>query len=288
MGVAVLLSLAIVPDVFAEERGVVIVEGNISPTCIETQCYDPTTITIAVGDTVVWVNEDVPAHTIVSGSPFDGQDGAFDSGLILPEKTFKQTFVTAGEYPYFCVLHPWATGTVLVSGSGATEPDAVPVETNSTNTIVVSEPDETVDRKVQSLGFIGQKVGDGTSYVMTYISQGSIETSFVNQENNFILFTFSTPAPEGDEIIMKLNDKMIINPNFVEVNGVPITDYNYVKQNEFNVLMFKTPVETWEIKVYGTQVVPEFGTIALVILAVAIVSVVIVTRKNPIMTSNTI
>jgi len=289
MGVAItLLSLSIVPDVFAEEKTVRIIEGNIDPTCIETQCYDPTTITIAVGDTVNWVNEDVPAHTIVSGSPYEGQDGAFDSGLILPEKNFKQTFVTAGDYPYYCVLHPWATGTVRVSGDFVPETiDVIDEETgeiigNTTTTAPVQEPIPEPDKKVRNLGFIGQKVGDGTSYVMSYISTGKIETSFVNQENNYILFTFSEPAPEGDEIIMKLHEDMIVNPNFVEVNGIQLDSYNYVKQDEYNSLMFRAPAETWEVRIYGTQVVPEFGTVAMMILAVAIVSVIVVSSRSSI------
>ncbi len=272
-------------DVFAEERTVKIVLGNIDPTCIETQCYDPTTIKINAGDTVAWTNEDVPAHTIVSGSPYEGQNGAYDSGLILPQKTFRQTFVTEGTYPYYCVLHPWATGTVIVGTAFVPETvdvidEETGVVTTTTTVPVIEEVEEApTTKRVQNLGFIGQKVGDGTSYLMPYISSGSIGTFKVDQENNFILFTFSTPAPEGDEIIMKLNEKMIINPNFVEVNGVMLDTYNYAKQEQFNVIMFKAPAETWEVKIYGSQVVPEFGTIAMIILAVAVISVVAVTRK---------
>lgn len=268
-------------DAYAEERGVVIVEGNIDPTCIESQCYDPTVITVAVGDTVVWENQDVPAHTIVSGSPFEGQDGAFDSGLILPNKDWKLTFVTAGDFPYYCVLHPWATGTVRVTAETVDVIDEETGEVIGTETTAPKTEDLPEEkRKVQSLGFIGQKVGDGRDYMMTYVSQGSIVSSFVNMEENYILFTFSTPAPAGDEILLKLHGEMIQNPNFVEANGVPLTEYNYVKQDQFNVLQLKTPVETWEIKVYGSQVVPEFGAIAWVILAVSIIGIIAVTKKT--------
>lgn len=268
---------------FADERAVSIVEGNIDPTCIEFQCYDPTVITIGVGDTVVWENNDIPAHTIVSGSPFSGQDGAFDSGLILPQKNWKQTFSTTGDFPYFCVLHPWATGTVRVVGT--VDVDVTDEETGEvTTTTIIPEQEALPEEKrtVQTLGFIGQKVGDGRDYSMTYITQGSISSSFVSMDSNYILFTFATPAPAGDQILMKLHEEMIINPNFVEVNGVPLTEYNYVKQEQFNVLQFETPVETWEIKVYGTQVVPEFGTIGILILIVSVIAIIGVTAKSKI------
>ena len=277
-----LIFVAMTPNVLAEEYNVSIVDGNIDPVCIETQCYDPTVITINTGDTIVWNNADIPAHTIVSGSAFEGQDGTFDSGLILPEKTFTHTFVNAGDYPYYCVLHPWAEGIVRVTGEPITETTIDEESGEEIVTVIppiqVPEIDDT--RKVQVIGFIGQKVGDGTSYTMSYISTGEIETSFVNQENSFILFTFSTPAPEGDEIIMKLHQDMIVNPNFVEVNGVPITEYNFGKQNEHNVLIFKAPVETWEIKVYGTQVVPEFGTVAMMVLAIGVIAVIVMFSKS--------
>ena len=63
-------------------------------------------------------------------------------------------------------------------------------KTVTTNAPITEDlPEE--KRSVQSLGFIGQKVGDGRDYLMTYVSQGAIESSFVNTEENYILFTFS-------------------------------------------------------------------------------------------------
>lgn len=268
-----------IADVYADKE-VIILNGNVDPQCIETSCYDKTVITIETGETITWINEDVPAHTIVSGSAFTGQDGGFDSGLILPEKTWDHTFILEGEYPYYCVLHPWATGLVKVTGDEMPETDEMIEEREDL------EIDTEDNRKVQQLGFIGQKVGDGRDYLMSYISTGSISSSFVNHEDNYILFTFSTPAPVGDEIIMKLKSGMIENPTFVEVNGVPLDSYpngyQYVKQGEDMTLMFKSPVELWEVKIYGTQVVPEFGSLAMMILAVTIISIIAITAKSKI------
>jgi glucose/arabinose dehydrogenase/plastocyanin len=76
--------------------------------------YQPNPVQVSVGDTVTWTNDDSTAHTVTSGQ--NGQpDGKFDSSIMAPQQTFEHTFTEgAGEYPYFCVLHPNMVGTVSV------------------------------------------------------------------------------------------------------------------------------------------------------------------------------
>ena len=91
--------------------------GSSVPGCEATdECFIPADVTVDVGGEVTWNNDDTAAHTITSGTPEDGPDGTFDSGLIMPGTTFSYTFEGAGVYPYFSVVHPWAMGTVTVSG----------------------------------------------------------------------------------------------------------------------------------------------------------------------------
>ena len=93
------------------------------PGCEETdQCFDPSTVTIEAGGEVVWSNDDTAVHTITSGALRDGgPDGVFDSGLLGPGETFSHTFTRAGDYPYFCMLHPWMTGRVVVQDPPAVQ-----------------------------------------------------------------------------------------------------------------------------------------------------------------------
>ncbi len=84
--------------------------------------YSPNPIEVTVGQTVVWTNDDSAFHTVTSGSAGAPDVGkAFDSGLAGPTaltskgKTFEHKFDTAGEYPYFCTLHPAMVGTVMVN-----------------------------------------------------------------------------------------------------------------------------------------------------------------------------
>src|ERR671922_1787806 len=96
--------------------GVSIVSGASSLT---DTAYSPNPIQVSVGTTVTWTNNDAQPHTVTSGS--NGQpDNKFNSSpnftpLLNPGQTFSFTFTQAGEYPYYCMLHPNMVGTVSVS-----------------------------------------------------------------------------------------------------------------------------------------------------------------------------
>jgi plastocyanin len=93
-----------------------IVPGSSSLT---TGAFSPNPIQVSVGNTVTWTNDDSQPHTVTSGS--NGQpDNKFNSSpnfnpLLNPGQTFSFTFTQAGDYPYFCMLHPNMVGTVSVS-----------------------------------------------------------------------------------------------------------------------------------------------------------------------------
>lgn len=90
--------------------------GTAVPGCEETnECYIPATVSINVGDTVSWSNDDTAAHTITAGSAADGPSGAFDSSLLIAGGIFEHTFDSSGNYDYYCMVHPWMVGDVKVS-----------------------------------------------------------------------------------------------------------------------------------------------------------------------------
>jgi plastocyanin len=66
--------------------------------------------TVAVGDTVEVVNEDTTGHT------WTATGGEFDSGSLATGDTFDFTFEEAGEFDYFCSIHPDMTGSITVEG----------------------------------------------------------------------------------------------------------------------------------------------------------------------------
>ena len=89
------------------------VEGAADPT--NEQFFVPEVVNIKSGDTVKWINNDSAPHTATAGTPDTGPSGQFDSGIMGPGSTWEYTFNEAGEIPYYCTLHPWMLGTVVVS-----------------------------------------------------------------------------------------------------------------------------------------------------------------------------
>ena len=89
-------------------------EGSGVPGCEATfECYIPYHVTVPVGTEVTWSNDDTAAHTVTSGAP-GAPDGIFDSSLFAAGQTYSVTFDEAGEYPYFCMVHPWMVGIITV------------------------------------------------------------------------------------------------------------------------------------------------------------------------------
>jgi len=75
---------------------------------IDNFSFGPATLTVAPGTTVTWVNHDDIPHTVVS------TDSVFKSKVLDTDEKFSFTFTKAGNYPYFCSIHPKMTATVVV------------------------------------------------------------------------------------------------------------------------------------------------------------------------------
>jgi len=117
--VAVAMIGVMVPNVFAESTySVDMAMGSGAPGCeTSNACYLPADITISTGDTVQWNNVDTAAHTVSGGSPADGPSGVFDSSLLMPGSSYSHTFNDAGNYDYFCMVHPWMVGSVTLGNN---------------------------------------------------------------------------------------------------------------------------------------------------------------------------
>ncbi len=96
-------------------KGDVIMPTKVSrPGCeLDDRCYIPSIITVEKGKEVTWVNEDSAFHSVTSGF-YDAPTDFFDSGYLDPFESFTVVFNENGEYDYFCTLHPWMDGKVIV------------------------------------------------------------------------------------------------------------------------------------------------------------------------------
>lgn len=92
-----------------------ITEGSSNPS--NPEFYSPNILSIPVGTTVSWSNDDWTLHTATSGNPSMIYDDGplFDSGILAAGKTFEHKFSQTGTYDYYCTLHPYMTGKIVVT-----------------------------------------------------------------------------------------------------------------------------------------------------------------------------
>lgn len=95
--------------------GVVSLEARgATPTAAAVQIKDfafaPQVLTVQLGTTVTWINADEDPHTVTAN------DKSFHSAALDTRDKFSFTFTKAGEYGYFCSLHPHMTAKIVVRG----------------------------------------------------------------------------------------------------------------------------------------------------------------------------
>ena len=249
LAVGVLSTIA--PSAFAQTVSAPV--GSALPGCEDTdECFIPSKITVDVGATVTWINDDTAAHTVTSGSAVDGPDGVFDSSLFMAGKTFEHTFDTAGTYPYFCMVHPWMNGFVIVQEAMAEEGGImVSIETTE------GKAGETVDITVTITDVEGNSVEHVNYDIMaTHGTETVLDDTGVHDHDGVMTHTTSAlPMDASSTIPVNVSVEFLgfgIDPPFTGAIGY---------------------VET-------AQIVPEFGTIAMMILGVSIVSIIALSAKS--------
>ena len=75
---------------------------------IDNFVFNPVPLTIKVGTTVTWINHDDIPHTV------DSTEGKFKSAALDTDDKFEYRFTAAGEYPFYCRIHPKMTGKIIV------------------------------------------------------------------------------------------------------------------------------------------------------------------------------
>lgn len=91
----------------------------VEPPSVNDWGYSPARVVIQAGQTVTFTNSGQIAHTVTA------KEGAFDTGLLKNGQSATIKFDKPGTYDYFCVPHPWMTGTIVVLGEGQSAPPPV-------------------------------------------------------------------------------------------------------------------------------------------------------------------
>ena len=266
---AIATTVASAPSAFAEHSMNAVVESaegsGMSQDCVP-DCFLPATVTIGVGGMVEFPNNDNAAHTSTAGTPADGPSGAWDSSLIMMGASFTTPALEAGEYPYFCMVHPWMAGLVIVEEEAhddhAEEAVAEPVMEMPAQTLTAADIAISVDDGAQKDERVVIDVTIGDSHVTYDIVATHNGQTILNEIGSH------SHTGEGTHTTSALSaDASDANPIDVTVT--------------FQGFGAPTAEKTGPIGLTNTaQAVPEFGTIAAMILVVAIVSIIAITSKS--------
>jgi len=259
------------PFAFAEQVHVSVPQGSSVPGCDETnECFIPYMVTVNPRDEVVWSNDDSAAHTVTSGIASEGGDGLFDSGLFMAGATFSHTFDTLGEYDYFCMVHPWMVGQVLVTVGGGMEKDLGTITIGST--VGSAKVDNLVADIVSSDGHANEPMT--IDVTITDVNGNPAEHITYNIQaiqGTMVLLNEEGHMHEGTTTNTHTTKALTIDasgdsPVTITVNAIGF-GHGDQYQEAFGEIAKK-------------QVVPEFGTIAMMILVVSIISIIGITAKS--------
>jgi len=261
---SVVSMIAIAPSAFADVT-VTNAAGSSTPGCEDTAdgCFIPSTVTIEVGETVTWENNDTAAHTASGGNPTDGLTGPWDSSLIMAGGSYSFTFDTAGTFDYFCMVHPWMEGTVIVEAEAEHGEEMEHTEMEE-----MGHGDDHAAKGVEDIS--DQFTASVTSGVIHHIGANS-------DDDTLLVHLFG--ADDDGELKITLN-KDIITPFDDGSYFVLINSEEVEFEQMGRTLHIDYTAGTEKIEIVGSHVVPEFGTIAMIVLAVAIISIIAITAKT--------
>ena len=308
---SVVSMIAIAPSAFAEDVTVTNAPGSSTPGC-EPNCFVPSTVTIEVGDTVTWDNTDTAAHTATGGSAADGPSGVFDSSLIMAGGSYSYTADTAGTFDYFCMVHPWMEGTLIVEAAGAAEADAAAAAAadaaaaaaaeaqaaaeadaaaaaaaEADAAAAAAEAQAAVDAAAAAAAADAAAAQAAATAAMAapsidaadYISTSGVSVTSITANADDDSVIIAIDAEDDGVLSVTLHSKVITafddGTYFVLINNEEVEF-----EQSGNSLTIPYEAGNERVEIVGSHAVPEFGTIAMIILAVAIVSIIAITAKT--------
>jgi len=242
---AMLAPMSTLTPAFAADVAADVTPGSASKT---TDAFSPNPLNVKVGDTVTWTNKDTQPHTVTSGTGSDDPNSGkeFDSSpnfnpLLAPQKTFSHKFETAGEFPYYCGLHPAMKGTVVVASGGEPEPEPEPTPQEFT----VTATSDGKSYEISGTGDAhasGATIQSGKSVTINFDKAGNVELTMKKD-----LISGINSVKAGSQELLK--DDPTVNPD------------------GSSTVSFTVPEGTTSIVITGETVVPEFPVIAAILVA---------------------
>src|SRR6267143_5104596 len=266
-------------------------------------CFNSEMQIINAGQTVTWYNDDSATHTVTSGRLSDKQNGTiFDSGLIQPARQFSFTFQKNGNFNYFCRIHPWMTGVILVGN-----PTSVYNEVNITK-LISKDSSQYVDsiNESKNTQIIAAEVNLTNQTVQTKLIDNSISVHTYNTSSDSLSITVNASEQTGPKVILVNLSNTTINVSELRSIGVmfdgkpiaPSPDVNailhpkstdnpsfaiIVTSNGAQILVLIPHFSTHTITITNlpktTSPIPEFPATILP-LVIALISIIALTRNS--------
>lgn len=109
-----LLTLAEQTDTYSLGDVTITPISNPSHGC-EPNCYSPSVVTVDAGSTITFSNTDDLPHSFISGTPYTGPDGSWNSGIVFGGNDYSITLHNPGTYNYYSLFDSWMQGTIIVN-----------------------------------------------------------------------------------------------------------------------------------------------------------------------------
>ena len=237
-------------------------------------CYTAMTATVDVGGVVTMTNSDPTgaAHSFTSGT-VDGftpsPDDLFDSGILAQDASFEWSPESAGTVPYYCFLHTWMIGEIIVQEAEAEE------EVHEEEHVEEETMEETHEEEVME---------DEVELMVTITDSAVLGGTQVELEFNTLHVNYEITATQnGEEVFKEAAHAMEMTGASHQIDAVG-SDENPIDIEVVSLGIGPPGADQEWTGPTGTvaekQIVPEFGTIAMMILAVAIISIIAVTTKS--------
>ena len=291
--------VAMTPAAFADHSEVTVtpVAGSSAMGCEETPegCYTPSTATVDLGGVVIFSNTDSMVHTFSAGTP-TGTTGEFETSMVMAGQSYEWTADVLGEIDYFCMVHPWMIGQIIVQEAGALTAEEAAAEeaaahaaeeaaAHAAEEAAAHAAEEAAALAAEEAAALAAEEAAAEPELIVVITDSAVlDGTQIELDFSELHVNYDIIATQNGEVIFEetgLHSMEHIATHQIDAVG---SDENPI---DVEVISLGIGAPGNEADWTGTtgsvataKVVPEFGTIAMMILAVAIISIVAITAKS--------
>lgn len=253
--------------------------GGSNGQCVVTNsCFNPRILNILPGDTISWKNNDNVIHTVTSGHLTDVQPGTLFDNSISSGNMASFTFHDSGTVDYFCKIHPWLTGEVIVGTSintggvhlnnmGISSVGKQPLMTMMAGTVSDASTQVTVTAPPPTSGSAITIILNFKDARGNLVQNQNYDMS-ATQDGNYVLSVSNGHTNAGNDMQvtskLKSSDPLDIK---ITLNGVGLSG---------------TDPSTWtgpKDSIIYFHIIPEFGSIVGLMILISLIGPVIISRR---------